>query len=115
MAVSPYTQLQEGVRMLLEGRRQSRTTKRFLLQLCAVHDPRLEELTFGENLSPCGARVATQRSWEPGCHVEVTSHTGESRGRARVVYCTAIDDRKFIVGLNFITQTSSSEATEKAS
>lgn len=38
--------------MLLEGRKQRRTTKRFLLQLCAVHDPRLEELVSGENLSP---------------------------------------------------------------
>lgn len=99
--------------MLLEGRTQPRTTKRFLLQLSAVHDPRLEELAFGENLSPRGAQVATQRSWEPGCHVEVTSHTGESRGRARVVYCSAIGDRRFIVGLNFMTQTNSSEAAEK--
>lgn len=99
--------------MQLEGRRQPRTAKRFLLQLSAVHGPRLEELTFGENLSPSGARVATQRSWEPGCHVEVTSHTGESRGKARVVYCSAIGDRKFIVGLHFITQTSGLESTDK--
>lgn len=99
--------------MPLEGRTQPRTTKRFLLQLSAVHDPRLEELTFGENLSPCGARVATQRPWEPGCHVEVTSHTGESKGRARVVYCSAVGDRRFIVGLNFMTQTGRFEATEK--
>lgn len=42
MAVLPYTQLQEGVRLLLEGRRQPRTTERFPLQLSAVRDPRLE-------------------------------------------------------------------------
>lgn len=100
--------------MLLEGRKQPRITKRFLLQPCAVHAPRLEELVSGENFSPCGARVATQRSWEPGCHVEVTSHAGDPGGRARVVYCSAIGDRKFIVGLDFITQTGR-EATAKVS
>jgi hypothetical protein len=113
MAVPSYTQSQETGGMMLEGRKQPRTTKRFLLQICAVHDPRLEELTLGENLSPCGARVAAARSWEPGCHVDVTSHTGESRGRARVVYCSSVGDRKFIVGLNFITQANRLEATEK--
>lgn len=75
MGVPRYTQLQERGRVLLEGRKQPRTTKRFLLQLCAVHDPRLEELAPGEDLNPCGARVATDRSWEPGCHVDVTTHT----------------------------------------
>ena len=99
--------------MLLEGWRQARTTKRFLLQLCAVRDPRVEELASGEHLSRCGARVATERSWESGCHVDVTSRNGEPRGRARVVYCSAVGDRKFIVGFNFISQTSSLEATEK--
>ena len=41
------------------------------------------------------------------------SHTGELRGRARVVYCSAVGDRKFIVGLNFLRR--SSERVDPAS
>ena len=56
--------------MLLEGRKQPRITKRFLLQPCAGHALRLEELVSGETsvraahewpLSGLGSQVVTSR------------------------------------------------------
>lgn len=88
--------------MLLEGRKERRVPERMLVQISAVHDPRLEELASIENLSPRGARIKTERSWEHGCHVDVMANPGDLRARARVVYCQAIGPKMFVVGLNFL-------------
>ena len=87
--------------MLPEGFRQQPTPEGFLIQISALHDPRLDELAFVESL-----RLATERPWEPGTDVEVKSRTGEARGRARVVYCKAVGEKSYVVGLNFLTNIS---------
>ena len=81
--------------MLLEGRKQPRTAERLLVQISAVRDPRLYELASIENRSLNGLRVATERPWELGSHVEVKSYTGELKGRARVVYCQALGEKSY--------------------
>ena len=96
------TLLKKEGRMLLEGRKEPRVPERMLVQISAVHDPRLEELASIENLSPRGARIKTERSWEPGCHVDVKTNPGQLRARARVVYCQAVGPKTFMVGLNFL-------------
>ena len=69
--------------MLLEGRKHLRTGERFLVQVSSVHDPLLSELASVENQSPSGVRLATERSWELGLHVEVKSVAATSaRGPA---------------------------------
>jgi len=87
--------------MLPDGRRQRPTPEGFLIQISALHDPRLDELAFVESL-----RLATEQAWEPGTDVEVKSPTGEARGRARVVYCKAVGEKSYVVGLNFLTKIS---------
>jgi hypothetical protein len=89
--------------MLLEGRKHPRTAERFLVQVSSVHDPLVNELASVENQSPNGVRVATERSWESGSHVDVKAIARELKARARVVYCKAIGPKKFAVGLNLIT------------
>src|SRR5438128_3638462 len=101
--------LEEAV-MLLEGRKQPRRPERFLLQISAVRDPRRTDMASVENLSPGGARVATERFWEPGSHVEIESRVHELTARARVVYChPGSVPNTFAVGLNFLI-TNGSEA-----
>ncbi|HEY6944426.1 MAG TPA: hypothetical protein VI431_04740 [Candidatus Acidoferrum sp.] len=90
--------------MLLEGRKHSRTAARFLVQVSSVHDPLLTELASVENQSPYGVRLATQRSWELGSHVDVESVAGNVKARARVVYCTVLGYKKFVVGLNILSR-----------
>lgn len=90
--------------MLLEGRKHPRTAERFLVQVSSVHDPLVNELASVENQSPHGVRVASERSWELGSHVDVKAIARELKARARVVYCKAVGPKKFAVGLNLITR-----------
>ena len=92
--------------MLPEGRKQQRVRDRFLAQILAIHDPKLTELAAVENVSSLGFRLVTERLWEPGAHVILTSSTGNVWARARVVYCQSVGAGAFAVGLNFLTQTS---------
>lgn len=95
---------------MLESRKQPRVPQQFSVQLTSVRDPLLCELVSVENLSPRGARIVTERPWEPGSHVEIRSPHGDQQARARIVYCQTISERIFGVGLNFLSQTSEWEA-----
>lgn len=103
MAITPPSDRQRG-QMLLEGRKHPRSAERFLAQVSSVHDPLLSELASVENQSPYGVRLATERSWELGSHVEVKSVVGDLKARARVVYCMVLGPKKFVVGLNIISR-----------
>lgn len=89
--------------MLLGGRKHLRTDEHFLVQVSSVHEPLLAELASVENQSPSGVRVATERSWELGLHVDVKSVAGDLSARARVVYCKALGPKRFVVGLNILS------------
>jgi len=90
--------------MLREGRKQPRTPERFLVQISAARNPRVA-LASAENLSPRGARVTTERFFEPGSHVDVRLRVRGVTMRARVVYCKPVSANLFVVGLNFLSQT----------
>jgi hypothetical protein len=98
---------------MLEGRKHPRTPDRFLVQISALHDPRLAELTSVENVSSHGVRVTAERSWELGAHVAMKSARGELMGRARVVYCQALGPGVFAMGLDLVTQTSAWDSRSK--
>lgn len=89
--------------MLLEGRKHPRSARRFLVQISSVRDPLLTELASVENQSANGARLATERPWEPGLHVEVKSFADNLNARARIVYCSALSHKRFVVGLNILS------------
>jgi hypothetical protein len=99
LSLIPLQHRQRG-QMLLEGRTHPRTAERFLVQVSSVEDPRLTELASVENHSLNGVRVASERAWELGSHVDLKSLAGSLKARARVVYCRALGPRKFVVGLN---------------
>jgi PilZ domain len=90
----------------MDARRHPRTPERFLVQISAVHAPLDGELASVENISSHGMRVATERSWELGSHVDLKSPTGNTWARARVVYCLPHSPKGFAAGLDFLTQTS---------
>jgi hypothetical protein len=98
---------------MLEGRKHPRTPERFLVQISALHDPRLAELVSVENISSHGMRVTAERFWETGAHVAMKSAAGELMGRARVAYCQAVSRGVFALGLDLLTQTSAWDARSK--
>ena len=89
---------------MLEGRKQARIATRVLVHMSAVHDPRVADVGSIEDLSSHGARVATQRSWELGLHVDIKTLSGDMKARARIVYCQSLESQRFAVGLDFLTQ-----------
>lgn len=52
-----------------------------------------------QNVSARGARVVTNRPWQPNDHVKVRSLLGSLRSRARVVYCQPLGNDSFAIGL----------------
>jgi len=61
------------------------------------------ETTATQNVSPRGARVTTQRVWEPGSFLMLRSVRGNFWASARVVYWRSFSSRA-IIGLEFISQ-----------
>jgi hypothetical protein len=98
---------------MLEGRKHPRTPERFLVQISALHDPRLAELVPVENMRSHGVRVTMKRPWELGSHVELKLATGAPMATARVVYCQTVGANAFAVGLDLLTQTNSSDTRSK--
>jgi hypothetical protein len=52
-----------------------------------------------ENVSARGARVVTNKPWNPNEHLTVRSLLGNLRSRARVVYCQPLGSDSFAIGL----------------
>lgn len=62
-----------------------------------IHSAAQQGIT--ENVSARGARVVTNRPWQPNERVTVRSLLGSLRSRARVVYCQPLEKNSFAIGL----------------
>ena len=60
------------------------------------------EMTFTENVSSRGARVLSERRWQPNERLAIASLSGDFRTMARVVYCHALNGGEFAIGLEFL-------------
>lgn len=59
------------------------------------------ELTYTNNVSAHGACVVSNRQWQPGEIVDVTSFQDEIAMRGKVVYCSRHGSDQYAIGLNF--------------
>jgi PilZ domain len=59
-----------------------------------------EERTYTDNISPRGARLFSTRPWQPGDSVRIAPRD-EDPVLGNVVYCQALADGRFVVGVNF--------------
>jgi hypothetical protein len=59
------------------------------------------ELTYTDNVSAHGARVISNRPWQPGEAAQVTSLKDEITIRGIVVYCQKLPDDRYRLGMNF--------------
>jgi hypothetical protein len=74
------------------------------VQLSALDQPSVYESTTTQNISARGARVMTQRIWQPGSHLIVRSLRSDFWAQARVVYWRSFSASRFAIGLEFITR-----------
>jgi PilZ domain-containing protein len=81
------------------GRFERRTLRMARVEISRVDDSLFKEVAFTENVSPRGARVVTQRAWQPGTEVLVVFSEDALRLRAKAVYCQASGIARFAIGL----------------
>jgi hypothetical protein len=84
-------------------RREERLVMTEPVQLTSTSNNWSAETTSTHNISSRGARVTTQRLWEPGSILLLKSLRGSFWARARVVYWRGFAS-KAIIGLEFISQ-----------
>jgi hypothetical protein len=77
------------------------------VSLASVDQPSITEPTSTQNLNSCGARVMTQRIWQPGSRLFIRSLRSDFWARARVVYWRSFSGSRFAIGLEFVAQTGS--------
>ena len=73
--------------------------------LTGVDQSWVTENTTTQNISSHGARVATERFWQPGSELLLKSLRRDFQARARVVYWRSFSSSRFAIGLEFLTQT----------
>jgi hypothetical protein len=85
----------------LSGRMERRLPIIVVVRLAPAVSAAIDgERTFTDNISAGGARVYSIRSWQLGDVVEVAPRNEDS-ARGNVVYCQALDDGRFVIGVKF--------------
>jgi hypothetical protein len=72
------------------------------LQLYSLDQLSITEPVRTQNISSRGARVMTQRIWEPGSRLLIKSLRSDFWARARVVYSRSFSNTRFAMGLEFV-------------
>ena len=85
-------------------RRELRTILAEPVELANLSKSWSTETTSTHNISSRGARVTTQRLWEPGSFLLIRSLRGDFWARARVIYWRSFLSSRASIGLEFIVQ-----------
>jgi hypothetical protein len=86
----------------LNLRSQRRIPKEQAVELVSTGAIQLKETAFAQNVSPGGARVATEKIWRTGERVLLSPHGAGSPIHARVVYCQRLESGNFAIGLEVL-------------
>jgi hypothetical protein len=87
----------------LDGRMEKRLPIAIVVHLARVQDQPVDgaELTYTANVSAHGARVFSNRQWQTGELVQVTSFKDQIPIRGKVTHCQKLGDKRYSIGLNF--------------
>jgi hypothetical protein len=85
-------------------RREGRTILAEPVELANLSRNWSTEITSTHNISSRGARMTTQRLWEPGSLVLLKCLRSDFWARARVVYWRSFSSSRASIGLEFIVQ-----------
>ena len=72
--------------------------------LTGIDQSWVTEHTSTQDISSRGARVATERVWQPGSRLLLKSLRSDFQARARVVYWRSFSSSRFAIGLEFLTR-----------
>ena len=82
-------------------RTEGRIREEILVELCSLQNA-AHEITSTVNVSHHGARVLENAPWEPNQDVSLRTISGNFYSRAHVVYCKALPNRSFSIGLELL-------------
>ena len=99
MRVSVHDEMNAKTKAI--ARREERTIVLEPVQLTSLSRNWSAEITSTHNTSPRGARVTTQRLWEPGTLLVLKSLRSSFWAKARVVYWRGFSSRA-VIGLEFV-------------
>ena len=85
-------------------RREARTILAEPVELANLARSWSTETTSTHNISLHGARVTTQRLWEPGSFLLLKSLHGDFWARGRVIYWRSFSSSRASIGVEFIVQ-----------
>src|SRR6266404_9686709 len=85
-----------------DPRTEQRISRNEPVLLSNLDQPSVGESTRTQNISSRGARVFTQRIWQPGSRLLIKSLRGDFWARARVVYSRSFSNTRFAMGLEFV-------------
>jgi len=88
-----------------DGRSGRRIPQTLAAELSDADKSVPKEMTFTENMSLHGARVATLRRWLPETRVLVTFLRNGLRSEGRVVYCQRKGSGTFAIGIELYPDT----------
>lgn len=81
------------------GRTNQRQPIVLAVDLVPLAEAEKRERTYTDNISMQGARVHSERPWQPGEQVEVIPAKAETPVRGEVVYCQKRGQGGFFVGI----------------
>ena len=95
-------------------RTEGRIPEEMLVELRSLESA-AHEIASTVNVSYHGAKVLAKAPWEPNQDVSVRTIFGKFYSRAHVVYCRALPDRSFSIGLELLQPTADWLVLSKAS
>jgi PilZ domain-containing protein len=95
-------------------RTEGRIPEEILVELCSLQSA-AHEIASTVNVSYRGARVLAKGPWEPNQDVSLRTISGNFYSRAHIVYCKALPNRAFSIGLEFLQPAKDWPAMSKAS
>jgi PilZ domain-containing protein len=95
-------------------RTEGRILEEILVELCSLQNA-AHEIASTVNVSNHGARVLAKAPWEPNQDVSLRTISGNRYLRAHVVYCKALPNRSFSIGLELVQPAEDWLALSKAS
>ena len=82
-------------------RTEGRIREEILVELCSLENA-AHEIASTVNVSYHGARVLANAPWKPNQDVSLRTISGNFYSRAHVVYCKALPNRSFSIGLELL-------------
>jgi hypothetical protein len=86
-------------------RKEDRSSEKLQVLLGSTADPLAIESAWTEDVSSHGLRVRTERPWNRDTVLILLCSETDLWARARVVYCQALSDKTFAIGLELLART----------